>query len=64
LSRVQAAEYMGVGVTKWDEMVLDGRMPQPMIVDGRLVWDRVEIDAAISDLPRRGQDNPWKGVAA
>jgi hypothetical protein len=27
LSRGQAAEYIGVGVTKFDELVNDGRMP-------------------------------------
>ena len=41
LSRGQAAEYIGVGVTKFDEMVDDGRMPRPKRIDGRLVWDRV-----------------------
>lgn len=34
-SRVQAAEYIGVGVTKFDEMVDDGRMPRPKRIDGR-----------------------------
>jgi hypothetical protein len=29
LSRAQAAEYIGVDVTKFDEMVDDGRMPKP-----------------------------------
>jgi hypothetical protein len=27
VSRVQAAEYLGVAVTKFDEMVTDGLMP-------------------------------------
>ena len=30
LSRVQSAVYVGVGVTKFDEMVVDGRMPSSM----------------------------------
>ena len=50
LSRGQAAEYIGVGVTKFDEMVDDGRMPQPKRIDGRLVWDRVKLDAAFDEL--------------
>jgi excisionase family DNA binding protein len=50
LSRVQAAEYVGVGVTKFDEMVDDGRMPRPKRIDGRLVWDRVKLDAAFDEL--------------
>jgi predicted DNA-binding transcriptional regulator AlpA len=50
LSRGQAAEYIGVGVTKFDEMVDDGRMPRPKRIDGRLVWDRVKLDAAFDEL--------------
>lgn len=46
LSRVQAAEYIGVGVTKFDQMVEDGRMPKPKRIDGRTVWDRVQLDEA------------------
>lgn len=29
LSREEAAMYVGVGSTKFDEMVNDGRMPKP-----------------------------------
>lgn len=50
LSRVQAAEYIGVGATKFDEMVTDGRMPRAKPIDGRKVWDRMQIDAAFSAL--------------
>ena len=50
LSRMQAAEYIGVGVTKFDEMVGDGRMPRPKRIDGRVVWDRVKLDEAFDAL--------------
>lgn len=50
LSRPEAAEYIGVGVTKFDQMVDDGRMPKPTAIDGRKVWDRVKIDQAFSAL--------------
>ncbi|HKM74503.1 MAG TPA: hypothetical protein VJX94_31330, partial [Stellaceae bacterium] len=49
-SRVQAAEYIGVGVTKFDEMVGDGRMARPKRIDGRIVWDRVKLDEAFDAL--------------
>lgn len=39
LSRQDSARYVGVGTTKFDEMVKDGRMPKPKRVDGRMVWD-------------------------
>ena len=60
LSRVQAAEYIGVGVTKFDEMVGDGRMPKPKRIDGRNVWDRIKLDegfAALDDVA--GPKNEW-----
>jgi predicted DNA-binding transcriptional regulator AlpA len=66
LSRVQAAEYIGVGVTKFDEMVEDGRMPKPKRIDGRVVWDRIKLDAAFEalqdlDVPTASNRNPWDG---
>lgn len=57
LSRVEAARYIGVGTTKLDEMVGDRRMPKPRRIDGRLVWDRVELDIAFSELPHEGKRN-------
>ena len=60
LSRVQAAEYMGVGVTKFDEMVGDGRMPRPKRIDGRNVWDRMQLDEAFAALDHAaGPKNEW-----
>src|SRR5215475_14227879 len=41
LSREEAARYVGVGTTKFDELVKDGRMPKPKRIDGRVVWDRI-----------------------
>jgi predicted DNA-binding transcriptional regulator AlpA len=63
LSRGQAAAYIGVGVTKFDEMVDDGRMPRPKRIDGRLVWDRVKPDEAFEELDDdRGPKNEWDGL--
>lgn len=63
LSRVQAAEYIGVGTTKFDEMVEDGRMPRAKRIDGRTVWDRVKLDEAFAALDDDGQaPNPWDAV--
>jgi excisionase family DNA binding protein len=50
LSRQQAAEYIGVSATKFDELVKDGRMPKPKQIDGRIVWDRVLLDEAFEAL--------------
>lgn len=58
MSRDEAARWIGVGVTKFDEMVADGRMPRPKRIDGRVVWDRLRLDMAFSDLPDDGAANP------
>lgn len=62
LSRVQAAEYIGIGVSKFDELVDDGRMPRPKRIDGRTVWDRVQLDAAFAALPSDSDKNEWDGL--
>lgn len=51
MDRIEAARYVGVGTTKFDEMVSDGRMPKPRRVDGRVLWDRIALDIAFSELP-------------
>lgn len=51
LNREEAARYIGVGTTKFDELVKDGRMPRGKRIDGRVVWDRYKLDAYFTDLP-------------
>lgn len=58
MCREEASRYVGVGITKFDEMVADGRMPKPKRIDGRVVWDRLRLDAAFSDLPEEKVRNP------
>lgn len=54
LSRDLAASYIGVGVTLFDEMVEDGRMPSPKTINSRRVWDRNALDSAFGALPEEG----------
>ncbi len=65
LNRQRAASYVGVGTTKFDEMVDDGRMPKPRCIDRRKLWDVKELDSHFEELPRyRSEtvDNPWDEV--
>jgi hypothetical protein len=49
----------------FDDMVKDGRMPQPKRINSRTVWDRRQLDAAFDQLPQLGADtNPWDEAAA
>lgn len=50
LSRTEAAAYIGVSPTLFDEMVRDGRMPRPKQVNARTVWDRRRVDLAFDAL--------------
>jgi excisionase family DNA binding protein len=58
LSRDEAARYIGVSATKFDQMIADGRMPRPKRIDGRVIWDRLRIEAAFTDLPEEPALNP------
>lgn len=67
LSRVEAAEYIGVSPRKFDELVADGRMPRPKQIDARRVWHRQQLDKAFAALPDFGADDDgddiWGRVA-
>lgn len=58
LSRIYAAAYIGVSPSKFDEMVSDKRMPRPIRIDGRRVWDRLKIDEAFTVLEEEGETGP------
>ncbi|TCR69725.1 hypothetical protein [Bosea sp. BK604] len=70
LDRLQAAAYICVSATKFDQMVEDGRMPKPKQIDARVVWDVRKLDLAFDALPEQdaaeseGADaERWKKVA-
>lgn len=51
LSRDEAARYVGISSTKFDDLVTRGDMPRPKRIDGRVIWDRFALDMAFNDLP-------------
>ena len=52
LSRLEAAAYIGISPSKFDQLIADGRMPGARRIDGRKVWDVRELDLSFDDLPR------------
>ena len=63
LSREEAAMYIGISPSKFDELVADGRMPRPVKIDSRKVWDIRHLDLAFDALPSENQaPNSWEGV--
>jgi predicted DNA-binding transcriptional regulator AlpA len=53
----RAAGYLGMGRTKFLELVDNGRMPPPVEIDRIRVWDRHDLDAAFEDL-KNAPDRP------
>ena len=64
LSRVEAAIYIGIGVTKFDALVAIGVMPKPKRIDHRRVWDILELDLAFNGLPDENgpADETWNDI--
>lgn len=50
LSREQAAEYFGVSVGTFNQLVRDGLAPPPKRLRQRAIWDRKQLDAAFDAL--------------
>jgi hypothetical protein len=48
LSRVQAAEYVGVSASTFDKRVTDGDMPAPKRSGERVIWD---LDSGVLHSP-------------
>lgn len=68
LSRVDAAAYVGIGVTLFDKLVHKGTLPQGIKLEGRVLWDRRALDRAmdeIFDAPASvpANDDKWGRVA-
>lgn len=50
LGREDAARYIGISPSLFDQMVADGRMPKAIHINKRVIWDRLKLDAAFADL--------------
>jgi hypothetical protein len=70
LSKAEASEYVGVGITLFEIMVADGRMPKPKNVNRRLIWSRPSLEKAFAELPEESavvqtdeSQDEWAAVA-
>ena len=55
LPEPEAAASVGVSVSKFRELVVDGRMPRPRRIDGRIVFDVDELRAAFKAIPHEAE---------
>jgi predicted DNA-binding transcriptional regulator AlpA len=53
---VQSAAYIGVSPSLFDELVRDGRMPQPIRINLRVLWDRWQLDEVFTALAGELED--------
>jgi hypothetical protein len=61
LSHAEAAIYVGIGESKFDQLREAGLMPAPRRVGDRKLWDVRELDLAFDALPREATPvgNSW-----
>lgn len=59
LSREEAAIYLGIGVTKFDELRTTQAISPPRVIGGRRLWDIRDLDMAFDALP--SEDAPGIG---
>jgi hypothetical protein len=64
LSRVEAAAYLGISPTFFDQLVADRLMPRAKRLGRRCLWDRIQLDAAFTALPNDGEENRTDDVWA
>jgi hypothetical protein len=67
-SEPEAALYVGLGSTKFRELVALGVMPRPRLVGSRCIWDVDDLDAAFKALPveggEEGEADTWADMAS
>lgn len=68
LGEQEAAASVGLGVTKFREMVTARRMPRPRKIDNRMIYDVDELREAFKSLPHDGEateaDRVWTDLRA
>ncbi|WP_425419763.1 hypothetical protein [Oricola indica] len=62
LDRKEAASYVNVSVGSFDKLIQEGKMPRPIQLLRRKVWDKQMIDRMIDRMsglkPRDAADQP------
>jgi predicted DNA-binding transcriptional regulator AlpA len=63
LRRDDAAAYVGVSPSKFDDWVNRGVMPKPKRIDRIVVWDRIELDAVFENMrDETAEEDTWADV--
>ncbi len=64
LPEIEAAAAIGISLSFFRELVEDGRMPKPRVLDSRQIYDVDDLRAAFKNLPRKGDvpSKKWSAV--
>ena len=62
LTCAEAAAYLGIGATLFKRLVFQGKLPPPLKLEGRRVWDRRALDDAVDRLQGRTSDAGRQGA--
>lgn len=54
LRKDEAAAYIGVSPSKFDQLVNEKKMPSPFKIDGCVIWDIRTLDAAFDEISGLG----------
>ena len=57
LSRVEAATYLGISPSKFDELRRANRIAPPKVLDGRLIFTVERLDEFLDSLPDEYQQS-------
>jgi predicted DNA-binding transcriptional regulator AlpA len=59
LRRHEAAQYLAISPSKFDQLVSEGRVPKPFHVDRCSIWDIRDLDLAFDALKDGVGRNEW-----
>jgi predicted DNA-binding transcriptional regulator AlpA len=64
LCRDDAAAYIGIGATLFDRLVATGRAPKSRRLEGRVIWDRRQLDRLLDGVfDESDLEDPYANVA-
>ena len=63
-SRLEAATYLGISPSKFDELRKANRIAPPKVLDGRLIFTVERLDEFLDGLPEENQTNNDDWTAA
>jgi len=59
LRRVDAARYLGISPSHFDNQVKAGAIPAAREMFGVTIWDRITLDALFDGVQTASNDNYW-----